>query len=304
MQIKGLITAIVTPFNGGKIDCDTLNHLVDIQLEAKVDGIAPVGTTGESPTLKPEEHLKVIETVVKRVSGRCLVIAGTGANSTCEAIHLTKEAKAIGANASLQVTPYYNKPTQEGLYRHFSMVADLGLPIVLYNVPGRTGTAIAVSTIERLSKNPNIVAIKEAGGNVDRVSEILDLCDITVLSGDDSLTLPMMALGSKGIISVASNLYPKPLKQMVDYMLRGDLESAKKIHYKLYNFMRDIFVETNPVPIKAAMARKGLIKEEYRLPLCELQESSREILYAAMDKAEGETKLQHKQWQCLRNFEC
>ncbi len=283
MELKGLYTALVTPFNNGNIDFEKIKELVDIQLEAGVDGIVPMGTTGESPTLPTHEHLKVIETVIKRVDGRCQIIAGTGANATAEAVHQTKEAKAMGADGSLQVTPYYNKPTQEGLYQHFSKVADIGLPIVLYNVPGRSSVAIAIDTVKRLSKHPHIVAIKEAGGSVDRVSDILSCCDITVLSGDDALTLPMMSVGAKGVISVASNLYPKPLKEMLDAALAGNWDRAREIHFKYYRFMKDIFIETNPAPIKAAMAKVGLINEEYRLPICPISETSKKVLFNTMD---------------------
>jgi 4-hydroxy-tetrahydrodipicolinate synthase len=283
MELKGLYTALVTPFNNGKVDFEKIKELVDVQIEANVDGIVPMGTTGESPTLTTGEHLKVIETVIERADGRCQIIAGTGANATAEAVHQTTEAKKMGADASLQVTPYYNKPTQEGLYRHFSMVADVGLPIILYNVPGRSSVAIAIDTIKRLSSHPCVVAAKEAGGSVDRVSEILSCCDITVLSGDDALTLPMMSVGGRGVISVASNLYPKPLKEMVDAALNGNWNRAKEIHFRYYRFMKDIFIETNPAPIKAAMARLSLIDEEFRLPLCPILAENKKILFNTMD---------------------
>lgn len=285
MDLLGTYTAIVTPFANGKVDYDTLSKLVHMQVEAEIDGIVPVGTTGESPTLTIDEHLKVIETVVKAAAGRCSIIAGTGANSTAEAVHLTALAKKVGVDATLQVTPYYNKPTQEGLYRHFSAVADeCGLPVVLYNVPGRSATAISIETIARLNSNPNIIAVKEAGGSVERVSAILAACNITVISGDDSLTLPMMAVGAKGVISVATNLIPKQVKQMVDSFLSGNFTEAMKIHNELYPFFRDIFVETNPIPIKAAMAYKALIKEEYRLPLCPIADGNMEILKRTIQK--------------------
>lgn len=286
MELKGVITALVTPFSKGAVDYGKLKELVNFQIEAGVDGIVPVGTTGESPTLSVEEHCKVIETTIEAAKKRCLIIAGTGANSTAEAIELTQEAKKAGADATLQVTPYYNKPTQEGLYLHFSIVADQGgLPVVLYNVPGRAGTQINVETVERLSRNSNIIAIKEAGGSVDRVSAILDVCDITVLSGDDSLTIPMMSVGAKGIISVASNIIPAELKAMVDAFAKGDLKTAAKLHAKYYCIFRDLFVETNPLPIKEAMALKGMIECEYRLPLCPMQEKSKDILKKSLKKA-------------------
>ncbi|MFZ2655379.1 MAG: 4-hydroxy-tetrahydrodipicolinate synthase [Victivallales bacterium] len=286
MELKGVYTAIVTPFSGGKVDFKKLAQLVDIQIKAGVDGIVPVGTTGESPTLSYEEHIMVIEKVIEASKGRCKIVAGTGANSTDEAVFLTKEARKAGADATLQVTPYYNKPTPEGLYRHFSEIADrCGLPVVLYNVPGRCGIAIPVEVISRLSKNKNIIAVKEAGGSVDRVSSILDVCDITVLSGDDSLTIPMMSVGAKGIISVVSNLIPAQVKKMVDAFASGDTDKARKMHMKYYPLFRDMFVEANPIPIKTAMAIKGLIKEEFRLPMCPISDKNREIVIAAMKKS-------------------
>ena len=281
MKIQGVYTALVTPMRGGEVDYETLKKLVEFQIAGGVTGIVPVGTTGESPTLTYSEHAKVIEVAIETAKNRCQIIAGTGANCTREAIEMTREAARAGADGTLQVTPYYNKPTQEGLYRHFSEVADKGgLPVFLYNVPGRSGVGIAESTVSRLAANSNVVAVKEAAGSVDRVSAILDLCggDITVLSGDDSLTLPMMAVGAKGIISVSSNIIPAEMTRMVKAFLQGDLPGALALHRKYYGLFRDQFVETNPIPIKAAMAMKGLIAEEYRLPLCELAPASREKL--------------------------
>jgi len=277
---------LVTPFSHGKVDYGKLSELVETQIAGGVDGLVPVGTTGESPTLSVDEHLKVIETVVKTSRDRCSVVAGTGANSTAEAVHLTHMAKSAGADATLQVTPYYNKPTQEGLYRHFSTVADeCAMPVVLYNVPGRSGVAIGVETIKRLASNPNIVCVKEAGGDADRVSAIRSVCDIDVLSGDDALTVPMMALGAKGVISVASNLIPARVKEMVDAALSGDFDRALELHLALYPFFRGIFIETNPIPIKAAMAERGLMREEYRLPLCPMSPDARKKLLEIMDGA-------------------
>ena len=279
MKFQGVYTALVTPFRNGQIDTDALNRLVDEQVAAGVAGIVPVGTTGESPTLTYEEHEQVIRMVVARAQGKCQIIAGTGANCTREAIEMTKRAKDDGADATLQVTPYYNKPTQEGIYRHFSTVAEkTGLPVVLYNVPGRAGVPIATETIARLSKNPLMVAVKEAGGSVDRVSEILDQCDITVLSGDDSLTLPMISVGAKGIISVASNLIPGELSAMVEAALNGDFASARAAHRKYYPLFRNLFIESNPIPVKAAMGMTGAITPEYRLPLCEISAAHAEVL--------------------------
>jgi len=283
MEFKGLYTALVTPFRNGKVDFDKIRELVEFQIDGGVDGIVPMGTTGESPTVSTEEYLKIIETVVTQVNGRCQVIAGAGSNSTARAVKQTEEAKKLGADAALQVVPYYNKPTQEGLYRHFSTIAEVGLPVVIYNIPGRTGVPIASETVARLSKNSNISALKDSEGNVDKVSEILSLCDITVLSGDDSFTLPLMAIGAKGVVSVASNLCPKPLKQMITAFFAGDLAKANEIHYKYYRFMRDIFIETNPIPIKAAMAMREMIEEEYRLPLCPMREKNKKILIETMN---------------------
>lgn len=279
MKLQGVYTALVTPFRNGKVDYEAFEKLLESQIAGKVAGVVPVGTTGESPTLSPEEHIEVIAKTVEIVNGRCQVIAGSGANSTAEAVHLTLEAKAAGADASLQVTPYYNKPTPEGLYRHFSTVADkTGIPVVLYNVPGRSGVPIPVDVIGRLSKNELMVAVKEAGGSVDRVSEILDTCDITVLSGDDSLTLPMMSVGAKGIISVASNLIPGELSEMVELALDGDFRKAALYHKKYYALFRNLFIESNPIPVKAAMAMTGAIAEEYRLPMCELTSAHKEVV--------------------------
>ena len=279
MKIQGLYTALVTPFHNGAVDYDKLTRLVEMQIAAGVDGISPVGTTGESPTLSFEEHERVIATVVQLVNGRCKVLAGSGANSTAEALHLTRHAKSDGADFSLQVAPYYNKPTQEGLYRHFATIADsCDIPIVIYNVPGRSGVAVAPETIARLAKNCNVAGVKEASGSVDRVSEILDLCDIPVLSGDDALTVPMMSVGAVGVVSVASNVIPKEMKQLVDLCNAGAYEQARAMHRKLYRFFKGMFIETNPIPVKAAMAMRGLIEEEYRLPLCPLSDKNREFL--------------------------
>ncbi|MBR3688337.1 MAG: 4-hydroxy-tetrahydrodipicolinate synthase [Lentisphaeria bacterium] len=279
MKIQGLYTALVTPFRNGAVDYDRLTKLVEMQISYGVDGISPVGTTGESPTLSFEEHERVIATVVQLVNGRCKVLAGSGANSTAEALHLTRHAKADGADFSLQVAPYYNKPTQEGLYRHFATIADsCDIPIVIYNVPGRSGVSVSAETIARLAKNHNVAGVKEASGSVDRVSEILDLCDIPVLSGDDALTVPMMSVGAVGVVSVASNIIPKEMKQLVDLCSAGAFDQARAMHRKLYKFFKAMFVETNPIPVKAGMAIRGLLDEEYRLPLCPPSDKNREFL--------------------------
>ncbi len=282
-MFEGAYTAIVTPFNAdGEVDFDTFRKLIDVQADGGIDGIVPVGTTGESPTLNVDEHGKVIEKAVEFAAGRLKVIAGTGANSTAEAVELTKHAKAAGADGTLQVTPYYNKPSQEGLYRHFSTVADIGLPVVLYNVPGRSSREIEVGTVARLSEHPNVASLKEAGGSVDRVSAVADVCDIEILSGDDSLTVPMMAVGAKGVISVASNIIPAEVAQMVHAALAGDFSKASGLHARYYRLFCDLFIDTNPIPIKAAMAMMGLIEERYRLPLCEMSDGARETLKNTM----------------------
>lgn len=275
-MFEGAYTAIVTPFNrNGDVDFGKLRELIEMQVKNGIDGIVPMGTTGESPTLDYEEHEKVIEISVETARKRIKVIAGTGANSTREALDLTQHAKEAGADATLQVTPYYNKPNQAGLIKHFSAVADLGLPTILYNIPGRSSREIEVGTVAELSKHPNIVAVKEAGGSVDRVSQILARCKIEVLSGDDSLTLPMMSVGALGVISVASNVAPKAVADMVHAALKGNWAEARALHQKYYRLFMDLFIDTNPIPVKAAMAMMGLCEEVYRLPLCETSDANK-----------------------------
>ena len=282
-MFKGAYTAIVTPFGrDGGVDYERLRELLERQIAAGIDGVVPVGTTGESPTRDVAEHEKVIATTVDVCRGRIPVIAGTGANSTSEAIELTRHAMAVGADATLQVTPYYNKPNQEGLYRHFSAVADLGLPVVLYNIPGRTGREIEVATVARLARHPKIVAIKEAAGSVTRVSQILDACTMTVLCGDDGLTLPMMAVGASGVVSVASNIVPGPVAEMVHAALAGRWSEAQSLHRHWNRLFEDLFIDTNPIPIKAALAMAGQIEEVYRLPLCEMSAALRQKLAATL----------------------
>jgi len=268
-MFEGAYTAMVTPFTkDNRVDYGKLKELIERQIQAGMDGIVPVGTTGESPTLDNEEHKKVIETAVETCRGRIKVIAGTGANSTSEALELTGFALRVGADGTLQVSPYYNKPNQEGLYRHFSAIADLGLPVILYNIPGRCGVEIAVDTLSRLARHPNIKAVKEAAGSVPRVSQILALCDLCVLCGDDPLTLPMMAVGAKGVISVAGNIAPKPVADLVHAALSGRWEEARRLHQTYFQLFSDMFLDTNPIPVKAALAMMGQIEETYRLPLC------------------------------------
>ncbi len=286
MELKGLYTAIVTPFKNGNVDYEKFEELIEQQIQGGADGIVPVGTTGESPTLSMEEHSRVIRTAVKAAKGRCIIMAGSGANSTEEAIHLTKAAKDDGADCSLQVTPYYNKPSQEGLYRHFSTIADTcDMPIVLYNVPGRTGIPIAVDTIARLVKNNNVIGVKEAGGSVERVSEILNACTTQVMSGDDSLALPMISVGACGVISVASNVIPAEMAKLIHSAMAGDFAGALQLHRKYYKLFKHLFIESNPIPVKAAMAMRNMIEEEYRLPLCPLADSNRAILEKTLSDA-------------------
>ena len=277
-MFSGTITAMVTPFGkDGAVDFARLADFVDWQCESGVDGLCPVGTTGESPTLDYAEHQKVIEETIKYAKGRVKIIAGTGANSTAEAVSLTKAAIAMGgADACLQVTPYYNKPNPEGLYRHFMTVADLGLPVVLYNVPGRSGREIPLDVVERLAAHPMVVAIKEAAGSVERVSAIKARCPaLTVLSGDDSLALPMIAVGAAGVISVASDVMPKEISGFIRTALAGDMAKARELHLKYYRLFHDLVIDTNPVMVKEALAMMGRIDLAYRLPLCETTAANR-----------------------------
>jgi 4-hydroxy-tetrahydrodipicolinate synthase len=289
-MFTGTYTAIVTPFRSGKLDEPALERLIRAQVRAGVDGIVPVGTTGESPTVDYEEHIQIIELSVKLAGGRVKVLAGTGANSTSEAIFLTQRAEKAGADGSLQVAPYYNKPTQEGLFQHFREIArSTRLPIVLYSIPGRCGIEIGVDTVKRLAQAcKNIVGIKEAGGNADRVSQLRAALGprFEILSGDDSLTLPFMAVGAQGVISVVSNVIPRQVAQMVKAYAAGRTGAALKLHQKYYPLFKDLFIETNPVPVKAALAMLGQIEEEYRLPLVPLSAKNREVLRATM-KAVG-----------------
>ena len=285
MSFRGTMVALVTPFKGGDVDWDALNRLVDFHLESGTDAIVPCGTTGESPTLSHDEHDKVIEAVVKRAGGTVPVIAGTGSNSTSEALRLTSHAKHAGADAALMVAPYYNKPTQEGLYRHFAQVAEqVDLPIILYNIPARCGVEIHPATVARLYKAfENIVGVKHATGRLDDASELSTLCDIAMISGDDSMTLPLMAIGGVGVISVIANIVPTEMKALTDAVLAGDHDAAVAQHRKLFVLGKDMLsLETNPIPIKTAMAMKGMIAEEFRLPLCPMSSSNRQKLEATL----------------------
>ena len=287
MKISGTITAMVTPFaKDGSVDYGRLRDIVDAQVAGGVEGICAVGTSGESPTLTHEEHHKVIEKTVEFAAGKALIVAGTGANSTAEAVSLTKAAIAAGgSDACLQVTPYYNKPNPEGLYRHFMTVADLGLPVILYNVPGRTGREIPLDVVARLAAHPNVVAIKEAAGSVDRVSAIKAMLpDFTVLSGDDSLALPMVSVGAEGIISVASNVIPREMGDMMRLALSGDFVGARAMHAKYYGLFRDLFIDVNPVMVKEALAMMGRIERVFRLPLCETTDANLARMRATLER--------------------
>jgi 4-hydroxy-tetrahydrodipicolinate synthase len=279
-MFTGAMVALVTPFQEGEIDFQTLDELIDFQLAGGIDAIVPIGTTGESPTLTPEEHKQVIERIVHTVGGQVPVIVGAGSNSTAEAIEYTEYAKKVGADATLQVCPYYNKPTQEGFYRHFEAIAEeVDLPMVLYNIPGRCGAGMTPETIARLAEIENIVAVKEATGSLDQASEIADRCSITIISGDDSLTLPIASVGGKGVISVVANIVPTDVKAMTDLILEGDLASARQWHKKLFTLCKSMLtLATNPIPIKAAMAMLNMASEELRLPMTPLEEDKKEIL--------------------------
>ena len=274
------MTALITPFRDGEVDFKTLDDIIGFQLDNGIDAIVPAGTTGESPTLSHPEHKQVIERVVKTVAGQVPVIAGAGSNSTAEAIELTAFSKKVGADATLQVCPYYNKPTQEGFYQHFKAIAEeVDLPIVLYNIPGRCGAGMTPETIARLAAVENIVGIKEATGSLDQASEIALRCDLTIISGDDSLTLPICSIGGKGVISVVANIVPADVKAMTDLILEGDFVSARKWHSKLFTLSKNMLgLATNPIPIKAAMAMLNMASEELRLPMTQLEESKKTTL--------------------------
>jgi 4-hydroxy-tetrahydrodipicolinate synthase len=288
-MLKGLFTALITPFNqDGSIDLGAYEALIELQLEHGVDGLVPVGTTGESPTLSSSEKDLLIKTAVDKAAGKIPVIAGTGANCTKSAIEATLRARDLGVQMTLQVAPYYNKPSEEGLYRHFASIAEEGgLPVVLYNVPGRSAVNMSVSLILKLSKIPMIVAVKEASGNMNHILDLLRNrpADFSVLSGDDALTLPMVASGGQGIISVASNMFPKEMAELTHLLLDGNITEARLIHQNLYPFFVNQFIETNPVPIKTFMATHGLCKDVVRLPLCELKEENRLKLLSTFTKA-------------------
>jgi 4-hydroxy-tetrahydrodipicolinate synthase len=281
-MFRGTYTAIVTPFKNGQIDEDGFRKLIDFQIDNGVEGIVPVGTTGEAATLDYDEHLRVIEMVVQQAKGRCKIIAGTGSNSTAEAIELTQKAEKLGIDCALLASPYYNKPTQEGVYRHYRAIAESSsLSLMLYNVPGRTAGEIGIETCARLARDcPTIVAIKEAGGSTDRVSALRNVLppEFTILSGDDSMTLPFMAVGAVGVVSVASNIIPKPMTELVKNFLGERPTDSMRVHLRYFQLFKDLFLESNPIPVKTALNLMGMIDAEFRLPLCEMGTANREQL--------------------------
>ncbi len=284
-MFSGSLVAIVTPFKNGRVDETALGDLIDFQITNGTDGIVPCGTTGESATLSHEEHDRVVACTIEAVKGRVPVIAGTGSNSTEEAIELTKHAKLAGAQGALLITPYYNKPTQEGLYAHYRAVADaVDLPLVLYNIPGRTSVNMVPATVARLASHPNIVGIKEGSGSLSQVSEIIQSCgeQMVVLSGDDALTLPMMAVGAKGVITVTANIAPADMSSMVDAWAEGNFEEARRLHYKMYPLFTSLFYETNPIPVKQALALMGKADASVRLPLTSMAADPKEKLARIM----------------------
>jgi len=277
-MFKGSIVAIVTPFKDNKVDEKSMGDLIEWHISEGTEAIVPCGTTGESATLEYDEHYRVIEHTIQVVNGRVPVIAGTGANSTDETIMMTRKARDLGANGALLVVPYYNKPTQEGIYRHYRKVAEeVDIPIVLYNVPGRTAVNMLPETVARLTDIENIVAIKEATGNMAQVSDVLRLCGdkITVLSGDDFTTFALMALGGKGVISVSANVAPRDVSEMCKAFENGDLDEARRLHFKLEPLNKAMFIETNPIPAKTSLSMMGKIEEEFRLPLCSMSDENR-----------------------------
>jgi 4-hydroxy-tetrahydrodipicolinate synthase len=286
-MFRGAITALVTPFKDGKVDEAALRELIEFQIANGIDGLVPCGTTGESPTLSHDEHDRVIEITIDAAKKRVPVIAGTGSNSTTEALRLTRHAYEAGADGALIACPYYNKPTQEGLYRHYQLIAkSVPLPIIPYNIPGRTGVNMSPELMARLAEIDNIVGVKEASGSLKQMNDVLDLCgpEFDVLSGDDGFTLPLMAIGGKGVISVASNIVPADMAAMVDAAEAGDFAAARALHAKMSPLFDVLFIEVNPIPVKAALALMGRIACEYRLPLCPMAPANHEKLKAALTR--------------------
>ena len=283
---QGSFVALVTPFRNGQVDEAKLRELVELHVASGTDGLIPCGTTGESPTLRHDEHRRVVELVVEAARTRIPVIAGTGSNSTREAIDLTKHAERAGASGALVVNPYYNKPTQEGLYQHFRAVADaVSIPIIAYNIQSRTAINVETATLARLARDcHNIVGVKEASGSLDQMSQVIAACgpNFSVLSGDDNLTLPLLAIGGHGVVSVIANIVPREVADMVHAALDGDFKRAREVHYRLFPLARAAFLETNPIPIKEAMAIAGMLEPEFRLPMCRMSDTNRETLRAVL----------------------
>jgi 4-hydroxy-tetrahydrodipicolinate synthase len=283
---QGSFVAMVTPFRNGKVDEAKLKELVEFHVAHGTDGLIPCGTTGESPTLNHDEHRRVVEIVVEAARGRIRVIAGTGSNSTAEAVDMTKHAERAGASGALVVNPYYNKPTQEGLYRHFRAVAEsVAIPVVLYNIQSRTAINVETDTMARLARDvKNIVGVKEASGSLDQMSQVIAACgpDFSVLSGDDNITLPLLAIGGSGVVSVIANIVPRETADLVHAALEGDWKRARDLHYRLFPLARAAFLETNPIPIKEAMAMAGMLEPEFRLPMCRMSDANREKLRAIL----------------------
>ena len=283
---QGSFVALVTPFRNGKLDEAKVRELVELHASHGTDGIVPCGTTGESPTLSHDEHKRVVEVVIEAARGRLKVVAGTGSNSTAEAIDLTRHAERAGAAGALVVNPYYNKPTQDGLYRHFRAVAEtVAIPILVYNIQSRTAVNVETATLERLVRDvKNVAGVKEASGSLDQMSQVIAACgpDFSVLSGDDNLTLPLLAIGGHGVVSVIANILPRETAEMVHAALEGDWKRARDLHYRLFPLARAAFLETNPIPIKEAMAMAGMIEPEFRLPMCRMSDANRERLRAIL----------------------
>jgi 4-hydroxy-tetrahydrodipicolinate synthase len=286
---QGSLVAMVTPFHDGRIDEDKLRELVEFHVAHGTDGLVPCGTTGESPTLTHEEHKRVVEIVIQQARGRLPVVAGTGSNSTAEAIELTHHAAKAGAAGALLVTPYYNKPTQQGLYEHFRAIAQAvpDLPLIVYNIQGRTAVNVETETLARLAQIPNIVGVKEASGSLDQMTAVILACgpEFTVLSGDDNLTLPLMSVGGRGVISVVGNFLAREVADVTHAALEGDWKRARDLHLKLYPVCKAMFIETNPIPVKEAMAMLGMIRAEWRLPMCPMTPANREKLRQALVQA-------------------
>jgi 4-hydroxy-tetrahydrodipicolinate synthase len=287
-MFSGTFTALVTPFRNGEVDVEALEGMVEFQIQHGVSGLVPCGTTGETPAMSEAEDRLVVETVVRVTNGRVPVIAGTGSNSTDMAIKYTKMAQEVGADGSLQVTPYYNKPTQEGMYRHFAAIAEsTDLPLVLYNIPGRTGVTISAETLARLAEIPNVVGVKDSTLSMNMIADVVSLCgeEFDVLSGDDPMTLPLVALGGRGVISVASNVAPGAVSDLVKALMEGDWERGRELHYELLPLFRTLFIETNPIPVKTAASLLGLCSDEMRLPLVPMEGENLRVLQETLERS-------------------